>query len=80
MADVFVSYAREDRGKVVPFVSLLEAQGWTVWWDREINPGVSFSRVIEREIALVKCVIVFWSRHSVPAPSKSLLSDQPYRV
>jgi tetratricopeptide (TPR) repeat protein len=65
MADIFVSYAREDREKIVPFVDLLEAQGWSVWWDRSIGPGVSFSKVIEREIAEVKCVIVFWSSHSV---------------
>lgn len=65
MADIFISYAREDHGKVVPFVELLESQGWSVWWDREINPGLSFSKVIEQQLSLVKCVIVFWSRHSV---------------
>lgn len=65
MADIFVSYAREDRDKASSFVALLEAQGWTVWWDREINPGLSFSKVIEREIARAKCVIVLWSNHSV---------------
>ena len=65
MADIFVSYAREDRAKVEPFVALLEAQNWTVWWDREINPGAAFSRVIEREISLAKCVVVLWTNRSV---------------
>ncbi len=65
MADIFVSYAREDQGKATSFVALLEAQGWTVWWDREINPGLSFTKVIEREIARAKCVIVLWSSKSV---------------
>ncbi len=65
MADIFVSYAREDRSKASSFVALLEAQGWTVWWDREINPGLSFTKVIERGISSAKCVIVLWSSKSI---------------
>ena len=39
MADVFVSYARADREIVRPIVTLLEAQGWSVWWDTRIGGG-----------------------------------------
>lgn len=30
MADIFVSYARQDRPRVAPLVALLEEQGWDV--------------------------------------------------
>ena len=34
MADIFVSYASDDRDRVQSLVEALEAEGWTVWWDR----------------------------------------------
>jgi len=65
MANIFISYAREDRSRVAPFVELLEQQGWTVWWDRELSPGQHFERIIDDEILEAQCVVVFWSQHSV---------------
>lgn len=65
MADIFVSYSHEDRASAKAFVDLLEKQGWSVWWDRAISPGASFSKVIELELSLAKCVIVLWTKHSV---------------
>lgn len=65
MADIFVSYAREDRHRVEPFIELLEKQGWSIWWDKEVVPGHSFGNVIDKQIDQAGCVIVFWSRHSV---------------
>ncbi len=65
MAQVFVSYATEDRHRVEPFVALLEAQGLSVWWDRHIEMGSSFDVVIERELDAALCVVVVWSAQSV---------------
>ncbi len=65
MADIFVSYAREDRARVLPFVDLLTEQGWSVWWDRALIPGNTFESVIDDEITGARCVLVFWSEHSV---------------
>ncbi len=31
--DVFVSYKAEDRARLKPLVSALEAEGFEVWWD-----------------------------------------------
>ena len=39
MADVFVSYARSDKARVAPLVAVIEAQGWSVWWDPDILPA-----------------------------------------
>ncbi len=37
MADVFLSYASQDRERIVPLVKALEADGLSVWWDRDIQ-------------------------------------------
>jgi TolB-like protein len=65
MTDVFVSYATEDRARVRPLIQLLEAQGWTVWWDREIQPGERFDSIIQNALLDSRCVVVVWSEDSV---------------
>ena len=37
MADVFISYARSDKARVAPLIAVIEAAGWSVWWDPEID-------------------------------------------
>jgi hypothetical protein len=61
MADVFLSYAREDRQHAEALARALEHAGWGVWWDRELLPGVSYERVIEDELSAARCVVVLWS-------------------
>ena len=65
MADVFVSYARADKARVAPLVAALEARGWSVWWDPEINPGQEFDDQIDAEINAAKAVLVVWTPTSV---------------
>jgi len=65
MSDIFISYAREDRDKAQALAAVLEAQGWSVWWDRSIPAGRSFDQVIEEALNAAKCVIALWSRPSV---------------
>jgi hypothetical protein len=65
MADIFVSYKRDDRDRIVPLIRLLERQGWSVWWDPELTPGDTYRDVIEREIAQADCIVVIWSKASV---------------
>lgn len=68
MADVFISYAREDLESAQALAHMLEARGWNVWWDRELVPGNRFDEVIEREITAASAVIVLWSKVSVASP------------
>lgn len=65
MADIFLSYASDDRERVIPLVQALQNDGFTVWWDREIRPGPSFDREIETAINDARCIVVVWSASSV---------------
>lgn len=65
MADVFISYAREDRERARLVAQALAACGWSVWWDRRIIAGQEFDQVIEHELEAAKSVVVLWSSHSV---------------
>jgi len=57
MADIFVSYAREDRELAGTLAQALEARRFSVWWDR----AGSSDEVIERELRAAACVVVLWS-------------------
>jgi len=65
MTDVFISYASEDKERVAPLVKALESHGLNVWWDRNIQPGQSFSDVIEEALNQCRCVIVVWTPNAV---------------
>lgn len=61
MADIFISYARPDRDWAEKLASALQAEGWSVWWDRQIEAGSAYSADIERELGNAKATIVCWS-------------------
>jgi adenylate cyclase len=65
MADVFISYARSDKARVAPLVAAIEARGWTVWWDPEIDAGQQFDDQIEAELLAAAAVVVVWTATSV---------------
>ncbi len=65
MADVFVSYARSDKARVAPIVAAIEARGWSVWWDPEIEAGQQFDDQIETELKAARAVLVVWTPTSV---------------
>jgi hypothetical protein len=65
MSEVFVSYKREDEGRVAPLVRALEAAGHSVWWDRSLAGGESWRQEIEQALERARCVVVVWTRESV---------------
>ena len=66
LADVFISYAREDRDQAERLARALEAEGLGVWWDEEsLRSSESFSESINRALDAVKRVVVLWSPHSI---------------
>jgi hypothetical protein len=48
--DVFISYGRSDRRYVERLAAHLQAVGFTVWWDHQVEPGDSFGRGIQDAI------------------------------
>jgi hypothetical protein len=65
MADVFVSYAREDEARVRTLVHALESTGHTVFWDRRTPAGRSWREHIGSALERARCVLAVWSRHSI---------------
>jgi hypothetical protein len=62
MADIFISYAREDMEAAQRLAMALEQQGWSVFWDRRIPAGRRFADIIAEQLAAARCVIALWSR------------------
>jgi len=65
MADIFISYASEDRERAKTLAQALEGEGWSVWWDRLIPFGKPFDEVIQENLHAARCVIVLWTHDSV---------------
>ena len=65
MADIFVSYAREDIERAARIGEFLAARGFSVWWDRELTAGDRFATVVQDALAQAKAVVVLWSKNSV---------------
>ena len=64
-SDIFVSYAHEDRERVIKLVRYLEGLGWSVWWDSRLTAGSAFDEAIATELDAARCVVVVWSKASV---------------
>ena len=64
MADVFLSYAREDRARAEQVAQGLAAVGVEVFWDSEIPPGQTWADFIETKLSQCRVLIVLWSEHS----------------
>ena len=65
MADVFVSYKREDAEIAGRIVDALRESGISVWWDDGITPRQSWDSEIEEAISAALTVAVLWSPRSV---------------
>jgi TPR repeat protein len=65
MADIFISYAREDIGTARAIARALGARGWSVFWDRRIPHGSDFGAYLQFELDSAQCIVVLWSKASV---------------
>lgn len=65
MADIFLSYSREDRAAIEPLAEQIAAAGYSVWWDRQLTGGGRFLKETEAELNAAKVVLVVWSRTSI---------------
>jgi hypothetical protein len=64
-ADIFISYAREDRARMQPFAEALARRGHDVWWDKGLHSGDDYRDRIEDMLKTARCVVVAWSAASL---------------
>ena len=65
MADVFISYKKEDYQAAERVIAALRAEGFSVWWDDSLTPKSAWDAELEREIAAAATVVVLWTPRSV---------------
>jgi len=65
MADVFLSYSREDRAAIEPLAEQIVAAGYSVWWDKQLTGGKRYLEETEAELNAAKVVLVAWSKTSI---------------
>lgn len=65
MADIFLSYSRVDRPRAQVIAQALEAEGFSVWWDKVLRAGQTYDKVTESMLSDSHVVIVLWSKTSV---------------
>lgn len=65
MADIFISYKREDKPHAEQLRQVLEHYGFSVWFDAELLSGDEFRPVILEMIDKCSAVIVLWSPKTV---------------
>jgi len=65
MADIFLSYARENSEVAKHLSERLENIGWSVWWDWQVPAGQTWSDMIEQSLTSMRCMVVLWSMDSI---------------
>jgi hypothetical protein len=61
LADVFLSYKRDQRNQVERLATALRGLGLDVWFDASLSAGESFSDEIDREVRSARVIVVCWS-------------------
>jgi hypothetical protein len=65
MVDVFISYSRTNQALVRRLAEAVKRLGYSVWWDDELPPHLSYGDVITEKIGEAKAAIVVWSEDAV---------------
>ena len=65
MAEIFLSYNREDVTIARHYAEAFEREGLSVWWDVALRSGEAYDEVTEAALRGAGAVVVLWSRRSV---------------
>src|SRR5215831_12483224 len=65
MTDIFISYSKADHMLALKLSAFLEAEGWSVWWDRNLSAGEAYRDEIMQKLSAARAVIVIWTQSSV---------------
>jgi hypothetical protein len=64
-ADVFLSYGHARREETASLAQVLEAAGFTTWWDSGLLPGDRFRDEIDEHLNGCRVVIIIWTPESI---------------
>jgi hypothetical protein len=65
MADIFISYSKADHALALKLSTFLEAEGWSVWWDRSLGAADLYRDEIMKQLAAARAVISIWTSNSI---------------
>jgi hypothetical protein len=65
MADIFISYSKADHALALKLSTFLEAEGWTVWWDKSLAAADLYRDEIMEQLAAARAVISIWTPTSI---------------
>ncbi|MES9922728.1 MAG: SUMF1/EgtB/PvdO family nonheme iron enzyme [Candidatus Thiodiazotropha endolucinida] len=65
MSDIFISYKREEQDKARQLATALMKEGWTVWWDRNLQGGQRIEDVIQHALSNARCVVSILSTQAL---------------
>jgi len=64
VSDVFISYSRENQEVVRRLAEAVKRLGYSVWWDDQLPPHLSYGDVIAAKVGGAKAAIVVWSANA----------------
>src|SRR5499433_3736744 len=65
MADIFISYSKADHALALKLSTFLEAEGWSVWWDKSLGAADLYRDEIMKQLAAARAVISIWTPNSI---------------
>jgi TIR domain-containing protein len=65
MADIFISYSKPDHALALKLSTFLEAEGWSVWWDKSLGAADLYRDEIMKQLAAARAVISIWTPNSI---------------
>ena len=65
MSDIFISYSKADHALALKLSAFLEAEGWSVWWDKSLGAADLYRDEIMKQLAAARAVISIWTENSV---------------
>jgi tetratricopeptide (TPR) repeat protein len=65
LADIFISYSKQDHDQARLLAAFLEANGYSVWRDISLLSGDKYRKVIMKELRRSRAAIVIWTENSI---------------
>ena len=65
MSDIFISYSKADHALAMKLSTFLAAEGWSVWWDKNLGAADLYRDEIMKQLAAARAVITIWTKNSI---------------